>query len=75
VIKHVVVAAARSGTPDADVDELVAAWRAPADRISDVESLTVGRDLGLGDGRFTLAAVVEFSSTDAETLAAARFEL
>lgn len=64
MIKHVVVAAVQPDTDHAELDELIAEWRLLEHHIPEVRSLTVGRNLGLLNQRYSVAAVAEFASPE-----------
>jgi len=74
MLRHVVLIRLVEDDPerplDASADELVAALRALPDRIPEIRSYEVGRDLGLAPTNAHVAIVAEFD--DAEALAAYR---
>ena len=65
MITHVVMASVLPGVPEADVDELLARWRALPGEIPDVRRLVAGRNLGFRDDKFALAAISEFDDEEA----------
>ena len=60
MIRHVVMASLLPGVPDEDVEELLTRWRRLPEEIPEVLRLVAGRNLGLRDGRYALAAVSDF---------------
>jgi hypothetical protein len=65
MLRHVVCLTFRDGTPDAAIEDLVAALRALTTVIPEIRAYEVGGDVGLTDGNAHLALVADFDDADA----------
>ena len=65
MLRHVVCLTFRASTPDAAVDELVAALRALPAAIPEIRHYEVGIDVGLADGNADLTLAADFDDADA----------
>jgi hypothetical protein len=64
VLTHIVLITASDDATDEQVEAMVAGLRGLPDRIDEIRSYEVGRDLGLAEGNATVAIRATFASPD-----------
>lgn len=65
MFRHIFMANVRGGSGGAEIDELLAAWRALGDRITDVKALSAGRNVSVQDRTYSIVLVADFASREA----------
>lgn len=62
MIRHVFAGTVKDGVSEEKAQELVDAWNALPGKISEVVSLTAGKNLGLVDDKISVALIADFEN-------------
>lgn len=62
MIRHVFVGTAQEGVTDQQLEELLKAWRGLPEQITEIRSMTVGRNISPRDQKYTVVLVADFDN-------------
>lgn len=64
MFRHIFLGTAKEGISQEQLDELVKAWSDLPSQVTEVRSLTAGRNVSQSDGKYSVALVADFDDVE-----------